>query len=77
MFSYISKNWKGRPLISKETVVNLIANTKTKEGLEVFAVLDENEYQKGRKISDEEIASLRIQVDDFHPEWNYTIISRP
>ncbi len=76
LFSYISKNWKGHPLISRETVVNLIANTKTKEGLEVFAVLDENEYQKGRKISDEEIASLRIQGDDFHPEWNYKITPR-
>ena len=76
LFSYISKNWKGHPLISRETVVNLIANTKTKEGLEVFAVLDENEYQKGRKISDEEIASLRIQGDDFHPEWNYKISPR-
>ena len=63
-------------MISRETVVNLIASTKSKEGLEVFAVLDENEYQKGRKISDEEIASLKIQGDDFHPEWNYTISPR-
>ena len=76
LFSYISKNWKGQPLISRETVVNLIANTKTDTGLKVFAVLDENEYKKGRKISDDEIALLKIQGDDFHPEWNYTISPR-
>jgi hypothetical protein len=76
LFSYISKNWRGKPLSSRETVVNLIANTKTDRGLEVFAVLDENKYEKGRKISDEEINALKIRGDDFHPEWNYTINSR-
>ena len=76
LFSYISKNWRGRPLLTKETIVNLIANTSTKTGLEVRAVLDENEYQCGRETSDEEIASLNIFGDDFHPEWNYTIKPR-
>jgi hypothetical protein len=76
LFSYITKNWRGRPLISRETVVNLIANTKTDAGLEVRATLDENAYQKGRKISNEELASLNVQGDIFHPEWNYTLSPR-
>lgn len=76
LFSYITKNWRGRPLISRETVVNLIANTKTDTGLEVRATLDENEYKKGRKISDDELASLNIKGDIFHPEWNYTLLPK-
>lgn len=74
LFSYITKNWRGRPLVSRETVVNLISNTKTNAGLEVCATLDENEYKKGRKISDDELASLNIKRDNFHPEWNYTLL---
>ena len=76
LFSYISQNWRGKPLVSRETVVNLIANTKTSTGLEVRSVLDENEYQKGRKVSDEEISTLNICGDTFHPEWNYSISPR-
>ena len=73
MFSYISKNWRGRPLITRETVVNLIGNTKTKTGLKIRAALDYNEYNTGIKISDEELASINIKTDAFHGEWNYTI----
>lgn len=73
LFSYISTNWRGKPLVSKETVVNLIGNTTTEAGLSVMAVLDENEYITGKTVSDDEIASLNIKGDDFHPEWNYTI----
>ena len=76
LFSYITKNWRGRPLISRETVVNLIANTKTDTGLEVRATLDENEYKKGIKISDDELDSLNIKGDIFHPEWNYTLLPK-
>ncbi len=76
LFSYISKNWRGKPLLTRETVVNLIANTSTKTGLKVCAILDENEYQCGKEISDEEMASLDIHGDDFHPEWNYIIKCR-
>ena len=78
LFSYISKNWRGRPLLTRETVVNLISNTKTKRGLKIVAVLDENEYEKGKgdKLSDLEIGSINICGDDFHPEWNYTISPR-
>lgn len=74
MFSYISKNWRGRPLISRETVVNLIANTKTNSGLKIMSVIDENDYKKGIKISDEDMKKVNLAGDDFHPEWNYKII---
>lgn len=76
LFSYISKNWRGKPLVNIETVVNLIANTRTKQGLEVQAVLDSNDYRKGKKVSDVEMATINIQGDRFHPEWNYTINPR-
>jgi hypothetical protein len=73
LFSYISKNWRGKPLISRETVVNLIGSTKTQTGLKVMAVLDENEYKKGIEVTEEEMIALNIEGDTFHPEWNYTI----
>jgi hypothetical protein len=73
LFSYISKNWRGKPLISREAVVNLIGSTSTTKGLTVEAVLDENEYKTGKKISKSEIESINIQKEKFHPEWNYTI----
>jgi hypothetical protein len=78
LFSYISKNWRGKPLLTKEMVVNLISNTKTNKGLKVMAVLDENEYVKGKgdEISEIEMSALNIRGDDFHPEWNYTISPR-
>lgn len=76
MFSYISKNFRGKPLLTRETVVNLIANTTTKTGLQIQAVLDENEYAKGREVSDEELSVLNISGEVFHPEWNYEIKPR-
>ena len=76
LFSYITKNWRGKPLLTRETVVNLIANTSTETGLEVQAVLDENKYECNKKVSDEEMASLNIHGEDFHPEWNYIIKPR-
>jgi transposase len=74
MFSYISMNWRGKPLITRETVVNLIGNTKTKKGLEIQAQLDENIYEKGIKISDKEMENINIEKEDFHGEWNYKIL---
>lgn len=74
LFSYISKNWRGKPLITREAVVQLIASTKTTKGLEVRAVLDENTYEKGVKVTEEQMASVRLVQADFHGEWNYTII---
>ncbi len=76
MFSYISLNWRGQPLVSYETVVNLIASTRTKSGLRVKAVLDEREYEAGVKISDEDMARLNLKHHRTHPNWNYTIAPR-
>jgi hypothetical protein len=73
MFCYISQNWRGRPLISRETVIKLISNTTTTTGLRIRATLDERVYKKGRKVSDEELATVNIERAKFHGEWNYTI----
>lgn len=73
MFSFISTNWRGKPLIDRATVVNLIGNTKTKSGLTIQAKLDENIYMKGIKISDEELNLVNLEKELFHGEWNYII----
>ena len=77
LFSYITKNWRGKPFISREVVVNLIGNTKTKTGLKVTAVLDENIYEKGKKVDDLIFNSLNVVGDKLHPEWNYSIKPQP
>jgi len=74
MFSYISKNWRGRPLVSHEVVVNLIASTKNKKGLSINCVLDMNKYQTGRKVSDKEMESLNVEPNDRLPTWNYCVM---
>jgi hypothetical protein len=76
LFSMISKNWRGKPLVSLATIVNLIAATTTTTGLTVTAVIDDGEYPIGLKVSDEEFAALNLMRDDFHGEWNYTIYPR-
>jgi hypothetical protein len=76
LFCHITQNWRGKPLISRETVVELIASTTTKTGLTVRCELDTRDYQKGVRVSDEEMATLNIKGDTFHPEWNYTISPR-
>jgi hypothetical protein len=73
LFSFISTNWRGKPLISHEVIINLIANTKTTTGLKVYAQLDERHYEKGVKVSDEQIAAVNITRNAFHGEWNYTV----
>jgi len=73
MFSYISQNWRGRPLISRETAVSLIGNTATAKGLKIIAMLDDNIYQTGIKVSDEELAKVNLIREEFHGEWNYII----
>lgn len=73
LFAYISQNWRGRPLVSFEVIVNLIADTTTATGLEIQAELDTHAYPKGRKVSDQELASVQMARDAFHGEWNYTI----
>ena len=73
LFSFISQNGRGKPLVSHEVIVNLIAATKTKKGLKVHCKLDKNKYQKGVKISDDEMEKLNITRADFHGEWNYKL----
>jgi transposase len=75
LFSYISMNWKGKPLISHEVIVQLIAATTTRKGLKVHAELDKTEYPTGVKVSDEEFAKIKLRRNEFHGDWNYTIDS--
>ena len=73
LFSYVSLNWRGRPLESLEVIIDLIAATTTSTGLKVYARHDPGEYEKGIKVTDAELASVNIVRDEFHPDWNYTI----
>jgi hypothetical protein len=77
LFSIISQNWRGRPLVSHEVVVNLIAATTTETGLQVSCELDRNSYPSGIKVSKEDMAGINLQKDEFHGEWNYTILPQP
>jgi hypothetical protein len=76
MFAYITQNWRGKPLVSHEVIVNLLGSTTTTTGLKIRAALDPGRYATGRKIPDEEFATIQIERDVFHGEWNYTIIPR-
>ena len=76
MFSHITQNWRGKPLVSHETMVSLIGNTTTRKGLEIKALLDENKYETGIKISDKKLASLNLERDNFHGDWNYSFLPR-
>jgi hypothetical protein len=76
MFSFISLNWKGRPLVSYETVVNLIGATRTKTGLRIKAALDTRQYEAGVKIPDEEMERINLRPHSTNPSWNYTISPR-
>jgi len=73
MFSYVSLNWRGRPLETLEVILDLIGATTTSTGLKVYARLDRGEYEKGIKVTDAELAAVNIVRDEFHPDWNYTI----
>jgi len=74
MFSHISMNWRGRPLISHEVIVNLIANTTTQHGLTIKAALDTGRYPRGIKVTDQEFEKVKLKQAKFHGEWNYTIM---
>ena len=76
LFSFISQNWRGKPLVSHQVIVNLIAATTTKTGLRVRAEVDPAKYPKGVKVSDKQVATIRLERDPFHGEWNYTILPR-
>jgi hypothetical protein len=73
LFSFITQNWRGRPLITRQVIVNLIASTRTRSGLIVKAALDTNVYARGIKVSDEELADVDLAPHGFHGNWNYTI----
>jgi Rhodopirellula transposase DDE domain len=76
LFSFITQNWRGKPLVSRQAIVNLIASTTTKTGLTVRAALDTNVYETGIKVSNKQMEALNIQPADFHGEWNYSIAPR-
>ena len=73
LFAYIAQNWRGKPLVSHQVIVQLIGSTTTDTGLKVDCEIDGNLYPKGIQVSDKEMAELNIKGDKFHPEWNYTI----
>ena len=77
LFSFITMNWRGRPLTSYRVMVQLIANTTTKKGLKVNAALDESHYPTGIKISNEELAAVPLTRNKFHGDWNYTVHPEP
>ena len=73
MFSFITKNWRGKPLVDRATIVNLIGSTKTEAGLEICCELDTSDYPKGIKVSDSELCKVKLERHKFHGDWNYTI----
>lgn len=77
LFSFITQNWRGKPLESHATIVKLISSTTTSTGLKVFCELDDHAYEKGVKVTDEQMAQINIKPHEFHGEWNYTIRPRP
>jgi hypothetical protein len=77
LFSFITQNWRGKPLVSHQVIVQLIANTRTEAGLTVACRIDTGAYPKGIKVSDDEMDALNIQPANFHGEWNYTFAPRP
>ena len=73
LFSRITQNWRGKPLISVEVIVSLIAATTSTTGLKVHSEVDTRTYPKGVKVSDQDVAKINLQRDEFHGEWNYEI----
>ncbi len=73
LFSFISQNWRAKPLLDLVTIVNLIGNTRTNAGLKVCCEIDGNTYPIGIKVINKEVDSLNIVRDEFHGDWNYTI----
>jgi len=73
LFCHITQNWRGRPLVSREVVVSLIAATMTTKGLTVNAALDLRAFPTGTKVSDEDLARVNLEKSEFHGEWNYSV----
>ncbi len=70
----MTQNWRGRPLVSHEVIVNLIANTATRQGLKIKVELDEGLYPTGIKVSDQELATVHLKRSPFHGDWNYSVL---
>ena len=73
LFSFIARNWRGQPLVSRQAVVSLIGATTSTAGLKVYAQLDDREYEKGIKVTDAQLATINITRNTFHGDWNYTV----
>ena len=73
LWSFIAKNWRGRPLVSHEVIINSIAQTTIDTGLKVYAQLDQRDYPPAIEVTDAELAAVNLTRDPFHGEWNYTI----
>lgn len=73
LFSFIARNWRGQPLVSRQAVVSLIGATTSTTGLKVYAELDENIYERAIKITDAQLATVNLTPEEFHGEWNYLI----
>jgi Rhodopirellula transposase DDE domain len=73
LFSFITKNWRGKPLVTHQVIVNLTASTTTKTGLTVSSRVDNRTYKTGRRVSENQLALVNLEPDKFHGEWNYTI----
>ena len=76
MFCHITENWRGRPLVSREVVVNLIGHTTTRSGLAIRSELDANSYPTGQPVTAEQMESLSLKRDKFHGDWNYRLTPR-
>jgi hypothetical protein len=76
LFSFITENWRGKPLVRHEVIVNLIAATTTRTGLRIQSQLDTGKYPKGIKVGKQEFAAIQLRTDTFHGEWNYAILPR-
>ena len=76
MFCHITKNWRGKPLVSHDVIIALIAHTTTRAGLKIRAELDIGHYPTGTKVSDDELARLSLKRHEFHGDWNYTLLPK-
>jgi hypothetical protein len=73
MFSFVSLNWRGRPLESAQVIIDLIGQTTTSTDLKLYAQLDDRTYERGIEVTDQELTAVNITRDEFHADWNYTI----
>ncbi|MCB8916333.1 MAG: hypothetical protein H6666_00280 [Ardenticatenaceae bacterium] len=77
LFSFITQNWRGKPLVTHQVIVDLISATTTGKGLQVHSRLDDRLYQTNRRVSDKQLANVNLEPDSWHGEWNYTIRPNP